>query len=183
MLLLTQRGTPTIYYGEEIGMSGVPIPREQARDPQGHRTGRNRDPERTPMQWNGEQHAGFSSHEPWLPVEKDVSGVNVAVQSADAKSMLNLHRGLIGLRAREPVLLGGAHIQVVRERPLLAYRREGDGRALMILLNLGHEPRRCEVERGRAGRILLSTFMDRADEQTGDALDLRADEGVVVAFD
>jgi alpha-glucosidase len=164
-------------------MRGVPIPREQARDPQGQRTGRNRDPERTPMQWNGEQHAGFSSHEPWLPVEEDFSHINVAAQSADPKSMLSLHRALIALRAREPVLLGGVHTSVVRERPLLAYRREGDGRTLMILLNFGHEPRRCEVERGRAGRVLLSTFLDRVDEETGDAVDLRADEGVVVALD
>ena len=183
MLLLTQRGTPTIYYGQEIGMRGVPIPREQARDPQGRRTGRNRDPERTPMQWNGDQHAGFSGHEPWLPVEKDVSRVNVAAQSADPKSLLNLHRALIALRAREPVLLSGAHTPVVRESSLLAYRREGDGRALMILLNFGEEHRRCEVERGRVGRVLLSTFLDRVDEQTGDAIDLRADEGVVVALD
>jgi len=183
MLLLTQRGTPTIYYGEEIGMRGVPIPREQARDPQGRRTGRNRDPERTPMQWNAEQHAGFSSHEPWLPVESDSSSVNVAAQSADPKSLLSLHRALIALRAREPVLLVGAHVQLVRERPLLAYRREGDGRALMVLLNFGEEPRRCEVERGRAGHVVLSTFLDRVDEQTGDAIELRADEGVVVALD
>jgi alpha-glucosidase len=97
--------------------------------------------------------------------------------------MLSLHRALIALRAREPVLLGGVHTSVVRERPLLAYRREGDGRTLMILLNFGHEPRRCEVERGRAGRVLLSTFLDRVDEETGDAIDLRADEGLVVALD
>jgi len=79
--------------------------------------------------------------------------------------------------------LGGAHVQLVRERPLLAYRREGDGRALMVLLNFGEEPRRCEVERGRAGHVLLSTFLDRVHEQTGDAIELRADEGVVVALD
>ena len=68
MLLLTQRGTPTVYYGDEIGMRGVTIPPEQAVDPQGRRTGRNRDPTRTPMQWSNEPQAGFSSVEPWLPV-------------------------------------------------------------------------------------------------------------------
>ena len=81
------------------------------------------------------------------------------------------------------MLFGGAHTPVVRERPLLAYRREGDGRTLVVMLNFGQEPRRCEVERGRAGHVLLSTCLDRADERTGDAIDLRADEGVVVALD
>ena len=81
------------------------------------------------------------------------------------------------------MLLGGAHTPVVRERPVLAYRREGDGRTLMIVLNLGHEPRRCELERGRGGHVLLSTSMERVDERTSDAIDLGPDEGIVVAFD
>jgi alpha-glucosidase len=183
MLLLTQRGTPTIYYGQEIGMTGVPIPREQARDPQGQRTSRNRDPERTPMQWNGERYAGFSSCDPWLPVEHDSRRVNVRAQSSDPKSVLSLYRELIELRGREPLLVAGAHTPVVRERPLLAYRREGDGRTLMVALNFGHQPQRCELERGRSGRVLLSTSLDRVDERTSDAIGLLADEGVVVAFD
>ena len=107
LLLLTQRGTPTVYYGDEIGMRGVAIPPEQAVDPQGRRTGRNRDPTRTPMQWSNETHAGFSTVEPWLPVGLDRDVANVASQSRDAGSLLTLYRRLLELRAAEPVLQDG----------------------------------------------------------------------------
>jgi len=99
LLLLTQRGTPTVYYGDEIGMRGVAIPPEQAVDPQGRRTGRNRDPTRTPMQWSNEPQAGFSTVEPWLPVGLDRDVANVASQSRDAGSLLTLYRRLLELRA------------------------------------------------------------------------------------
>src|SRR5438067_4833032 len=84
MMLLTLRGTPTIYQGEEIGMADVPIPPERVRDPWELNVpglGLGRDPERTPMQWDASPHAGFSSSEPWLPVASEYQVTNVATQS------------------------------------------------------------------------------------------------------
>jgi alpha-glucosidase len=112
-----------------------------------------------------------------------LSRANVAAQSTDPSSLLTLYRELIALRAREPVLIGGTHTQVVRERPLFAYRREAGGRTLMVVLNFGHEARRCELERGRPGRVLLSTSLERVDERTSDAIGLHGDEGLIVVFD
>ena len=86
MLLLTLRGTPTLYYGDEIGMEDVPVPPERVVDPDG------RDPERSPMRWTGEPGAGFSDAEPWLPLGD--TDVNVEAQEADPRSMLALHREL-----------------------------------------------------------------------------------------
>ena len=74
MLLLTLRGTPTLYYGDELGMQNVPIPPEKERDPFGKNmpgTGQGRDPERTPMRWDTSRNAGFTIGEPWLPLGDD----------------------------------------------------------------------------------------------------------------
>ena len=83
MLLLTLRGTPTLYYGDEIGMRDVPIPPERVQDPLEKSVpgiGLGRDPERTPMQWSAAPQAGFSTAEPWLPLAEDFAQVNVAAQ-------------------------------------------------------------------------------------------------------
>ncbi len=183
MLLLTQRGTPTLYYGDEIGMRGVPIPPERARDPQGQRTGRNRDPERTPMQWSDEGNTGFSSGKPWLPVGADVATANVAAQRTEPRSLLALYRRLIALRVAEPVLIDGAHEPIVAARPVLMYRRRGAQRTLLVALNLGAASVECPLERGRVGRVLLSTVLDREGERTGDTVSLRPDEGLIIALE
>src|ERR1043165_273369 len=112
MLLLTLRGTPTIYQGEEIGMADVPIPTQCVRDPWEKNVpglGLGRDPERTPMQWDTSANAGFTDGDPWLPLSSDHREVNVNAQHANPRSMLSLYRALIALRRREPALAGGGH--------------------------------------------------------------------------
>ncbi|MFN2521551.1 MAG: alpha-amylase family glycosyl hydrolase, partial [Candidatus Limnocylindria bacterium] len=109
MLLLTLRGTPTMYYGDEILMEDVPIPPELIQDPFEILTpgrGHGRDPERTPMQWNAEPNAGFcpSDATPWLPVAANYREVNVAAETADARLMLALTQHLLRLRAATPAL-------------------------------------------------------------------------------
>jgi alpha-glucosidase len=105
MLLLTLRGTPTLYYGDELGMHDVPIPHERIQDPwEKGVPGLGRDPERTPMQWSAEPHAGFTRSAPWLPVADDFTRMNVAAERAEPTSMLALYRSLIDLRRRESAL-------------------------------------------------------------------------------
>jgi alpha-glucosidase len=183
MLLLTQRGTPTIYYGDEIGMGGVDIPPEQAVDPQGRRTGRNRDPTRTPMQWSGDAHAGFSNVEPWLPVGADRDTANVASQSRDAGSLLTLFRRLLELRAAEPALQDGSHEPLAAGPALVAYRRRSTARRLVVLLNFVHAPTCYALGDDGAGRVLLSSALDREGERVVDQVTLRADEGLLIALD
>ncbi len=183
LLLLTQRGTPTLYYGDEIGMRGVDIPPEQAVDPQGRRTGRNRDPTRTPMQWSGDTHAGFSTVEPWLPVGVDRDTANVASQSRDAGSLLTLTRRLLELRAREPVLADGSQEPRTASPGLVAYLRSGGGRRFLVVLNFAHAAASYGLRDDGAGRVLMSTFLDREGERVTDQLRLRADEGLLIALD
>jgi alpha-glucosidase len=179
MLLLTLGGTPTHYYGEEIGMKGVPIPQEQARDPQGRRINRNRDPQRTPMQWDGSPLAGFTSGQPWLPIGDDVPTANVASQSDDPHSLLTLYRRLIALRGEQPVLVSGGLELISRQSPLLSYRRIGDNGQLLIVLNMSAEPQTYELNKPH--RVLLSVFLDREGEQVHERVELRGDEGVILS--
>ncbi|HVW91574.1 MAG TPA: alpha-amylase family glycosyl hydrolase, partial [Devosia sp.] len=109
MLALTMRGTPFIYYGEEIGAEDIVLPPEQWLDPNGRRGGKERDGERAPMPWNGEANGGFTSGTPWLPLAADASRNNVAAQREDPQSMLSLYRALIHLRKTELTLRMGDH--------------------------------------------------------------------------
>src|SRR5207237_2009062 len=104
------RGTPTLYYGDEIGMRDVPIAPEQVQDPFEKNVpgkGLGRDPERTPMQWNARPNAGFTDARPWLPIGADFATVNVEAQRDDPRSILNLYRQLIALRRAEPATEAG----------------------------------------------------------------------------
>ena len=109
-MLMTLRGTPFLYYGEEIGMSGMPIPRHLMVDPLGLRYWPfhpGRDPERTPMQWNLGKNAGFSSGKPWLPMASDAKTQNVMKETFDPSSLLNWYRSLIRYRrSREALQIG-----------------------------------------------------------------------------
>lgn len=110
-IALTQKGTPFLYYGEEIGMRDGRIHRTQLQDPLGKKYWPfhpGRDPERTPMQWNGDSHAGFSTAEPWLPVNSDHTAVHVEGQKADPGSLLNWYRKLLALRRSTAALHGGS---------------------------------------------------------------------------
>ncbi len=146
LLLLTLRGTPTIYYGEEIGMVDVPVANADARDPLERREpGRGRDPERSPMQWDASPNAGFTAPGvvPWLPLAPDAAEVNVAGQAEDPGSLLTLTRDLLRLRREHPVLhLGDFERFGPTPEGVVAFRRIGrDGGELDVILNLTDEPR------------------------------------------
>src|SRR6202140_5310117 len=184
MLLLTLRGTPTLYYGDEIGMHQVAIAPDQVRDPFERNVpgiGVGRDGCRTPMQWDATRYAGFSTVQPWLPLPDDSVHENVVNLDADERSILRLYKALIGLRKKLPQLVSGTYTPIAAQGDLLLYRRQFEGRALVVALNLGDEPVSIESEpAGLSGEILLSTFLDREGEQIGDTLDLRGDEGVII---
>jgi alpha-glucosidase len=187
MMLLTLRGTPTIYYGDEIGMHDMLILPEQVQDPQEKNMpglGLGRDPERTPMQWDDSPGAGFTTAEPWLPIGYDAAAVNVERLREDPASILSLHRRLIDLRRAEPALSVGAFAPVPATGNVLAYTREADGRCLLIALNLGHGPQILTLPAQLArGRRLLSTYLDGAGDDVQDRIGLRPDEGVIVEID
>ena len=183
MLLLTLRGTPTIYQGEEIGMQDVPIPTQAVRDPWEKNVpglGLGRDPERTPMQWDASDNAGFTAAEPWLPLSSDSHVLNVAAQRADPHSMLSLYRQLIALRRREPALSIGAHIKADATGDVLTYQRFHDGRWLTIALNFGDAQTTIGNTRSTQ-EVLISTYLDRVNRESGNTIPLRANEGVVMA--
>lgn len=139
-LLLSLRGTPFIYYGDEIGMRDIPIRRrEDVLDPVGRRFWplfKGRDGCRSPMQWTATQNAGFSTAEPWLPVHKNHVARNVASQRAEPASLLNFYRALLRLRREHGALRrGGLRLLAGMPRSVLAYRRETEEESLLILLN------------------------------------------------
>jgi alpha-glucosidase len=183
MLLLTLRGTPTLYYGDEIGMHQVAIAPGQVRDPFEKNVpgiGVGRDGCRTPMQWDATAGAGFSGAHPWLPLAEDHVRENVLNLEADTGSILNLYKALIAIRKKMPQLVTGTYRAVAAEGDVLLYERDDDGVAVLIALNFGADP--ALIASGSIGfgrEILLSTFLDRKSEPIQGALDLRGNEGVM----
>lgn len=187
MLLLTLRGTPTLYYGDELGLENVPIPPDRERDPFGMNmpgTGQGRDPERTPMPWDGTSpNAGFTAAgvEPWLPLNDDWRERNVAAQRTDPGSTLSLVEALLRLRRAEAALSSGDWRTLSVEAEVLVYRRSHGARAFAVALNLEPTPKAVAGGDALRGRIVLSTRPGREGEPVpaGEIL-LAADEGVVV---
>lgn len=185
MLLLTVRGTPTCYYGDEIAMLDVEIPPDMVYDPQElgkPGLGLGRDPERTPMQWDTGPNAGFTSGTPWLPVAPDYKLYNVAVERDDPASMLTLFRQLIALRRASPALSVGGYIDIPSNVPdVFSFIRAHEGEQMIVVLNFSHEPRvfRMGPEAGVA-RIALSTVPGRDGQVDLTNVELASDEGVIL---
>jgi len=182
LLLLTLRGTPTIYYGEEIGMVDVPISAADSRDPVGRReAGRGRDPERSPMQWDASPMSGFTQPDatPWLPLASDASRVNVAGQAEDPDSTLTLTRRLIALRREHPVLrLGDFERFGPTPHGTFAFRRlSADGR-ITVVLNLTPDER--SVPNAGPGHVLIGTHRDRDGAWVSTEVRLRPNEAIVI---
>jgi alpha-glucosidase len=140
-LYLTLRGTPIMYYGEELGMeNNDPKRKEDVKDPIG-RTGWpqeiGRDGERTPMQWNDSENAGFSAATPWLPVPPSYKTRNVETEKKDPDSILNFYRRLLALRHIDPALLEGEYVALNEsDANVLSYLRRYKNEAVLVVLNM-----------------------------------------------
>jgi alpha-glucosidase len=174
MMLLTLRGTPFIYYGEEIGMTDVPIPPERIVDVA------DRDPERTPMQWDAGRNAGFTTGDPWLPIAANHVSVNVAAQRDDPTSMLSFYRRLIRLRRGSLALRLGRYRSLPAPRGVYAFEREADGERMTVALNFSNSEQPLRLSGGSGGELLLSTDGGRELGGAPASLVLRPDEGVIV---
>jgi alpha-glucosidase len=175
MLLVTLRGAPFLYQGEELGLADVPIAPGQVVDVDG------RDPERGPIPWEPPSRAGagagFTSGHPWLPMDPAAEQVNAATQRADPHSVLNLYRALLVLRRAEPDLQGGElRFLDAGDPDVLLYER---GERHLVALNFAPAARRATLP-GPA-QLVLSTRPRRSPgEPLGDGMELDADEGVVL---
>jgi len=184
MLLLTLRGTPTMYYGEELGMEDVPIPPELVQDPFEKNVpgiGVGRDPARTPMRWTGDNYGGFTSGQPWLPIGQNLARCNVESEAADPSSMLSLCRRLLLLRREQPALAIGDYVGLPCDDQCLAYLRRHARQQLLVMLNFSERRRRvslpAEVPRAR---LILSSDPNRALEPVTDSIELAGVEGIVL---
>jgi alpha-glucosidase len=186
MLLLTLRGMPFIYYGEEIGMRDASINPSDAKDPWEKNKaglGLGRDPERTPMQWNAGVNAGFSEAKPWLPVADDYKEYNAEIESADPRSLLNLYRKLIWYRNKSVVLQKGTYRSFDTENDnIFGYVREYDEKKIIVLLNFSGKEQKMSLEDGENSKLIYTTNLDK---ESGEKIDLkniklRANEGYMI---
>ncbi len=188
MLLLTLRGTPTMYYGDELGLQNVEIKADKVQDPWEKLTpglGLGRDGERTPMQWDTTPNAGFSPAEvtPWLPVAENFQMQNVAVELTQPDSMLNFTRRLVALRQGSPALNAGSY-QAVDGVPqtCFVYLRQHGSERYMVLLNFSEQTEIIELAGWDTGQLALSTRLEAYKERDVNLakVSLEAGEGWVV---
>jgi glycosidase len=179
MLLLTLRGTPTMYYGDEIGMPQVDIELEHQQDPWGIRVpGQGRDGCRTPMQWTADPGAGFTDGTPWLPLTPAAAHLNVEALLAEPDSLLHLYRQLLRVRRHHRALqIGAYHPLDAVPADVFGFERVSGAERLVVVLNFGDHP--VEATLPGDGEIVVSTGLDRAGEVSG-RVALDGHEGLVI---
>jgi len=183
LLQLTLRGIPFIYYGEELGMKDVEIPEEKVKDPmavnmKSYNFGR--DPERTPMQWDGSKFGGFSNVEPWLPLEQEFKERNVASEEEDKKSFINLYKSVIKLRKTRKSLQDGKFIPLDFKNPnILGFLRQEEDEKTLVLANFSEEKQIVELPKG-SWKTVLSTKMDVENRKEQNQVNLGSTEGIIL---
>lgn len=185
-LLLTVRGTPFLYYGEEIGMRDIRLKRSGILDPIGKRYWpiyKGRDGCRAPMQWNADQNAGFSSAVPWLPVHPDFLKRNVAIQTEERSSLLNFYKQLFAVRRTHPALIHG-DFQAVdgNSHRVLAFKRTFAGSTIMVLLNFSDKPQEIILpEQTAEYSVVLSSIGRSPVSDKGNSIGLSGSEVLLLA--
>ena len=187
-LLLTLRGTPFLYYGEELAQRNLAIPNREAFDPPARRSSVlfpwwNRDQARGPMAWRRGPGAGFTTGRPWLPLSPDAASRNVEAQSSDSESVLSFYRSLLALRRRTPALRDGTQrLLDTNEAEVLAYVREAGGTQAFVALNFGSRRLTIAVPpppSSGAWRIAISTHRLPGQDPVGAVLILEPSEAFV----
>jgi alpha-glucosidase len=182
MLLLTLRGTPTLYYGDELGMEQVKIPPARVRDPWERNVpglGLGRDGARTPMPWDKSPHAGFSRAEPWLPMSDDWACNNVQTERDDPGSFLQLYMRLLRLRRERPALQLGALHSIAAHDGILQYVRDLGTQRLLIVLNLTGTSAVLAAA-GTRGTIVASCVAHREGAFIDGSIELGPADGLVI---
>jgi alpha-glucosidase len=150
-MYLTLRGTPIMYYGEELGMQNTdPKTRDEVKDPIG-KLGwpkeKGRDGERTPMQWNATANAGFSKKTPWLPVAANYATRNVQAESKAPDSILSFYKRVLALRKTEAALRYGDFTALNTNDPdVFSYIRKYEGKAVLVALNMSAKPQAAKFD-------------------------------------
>jgi alpha-glucosidase len=188
VLELALRGAPFLYYGEEIGMTDVDIPRDEIVDPPALRAGPDfpwydRSRCRTPMQWTPGPGAGFTTGTPWIRIAPDADERNVEVQLADPDSVLAAYRRILAFRRTSPALRSGSMERLPDPDPdVLAWTRDGGGQRLLVVVSFSGEPRPISVEQPDGGRWVarVGTHRTPAAPEAEGALHLRGDEAVIL---
>lgn len=184
--MLTLRGAPTLYYGDEIGMEDGFVPKEKYSDPQAFFVDPkiSRDPVRTPMQWNKEPNAGFSDHEdPWLPTAGNYLELNVEKQERDTESDLAFYRKIVWLRQKSDILMLGDYEAILQndsntDDDIFGFKRTFDNKELRIFLNFASEAKSIRVE----GELVLSTYLKGEKSKINGDYVLKPFEGIIVSI-
>jgi len=184
LLLMTLKGTPFIYYGDEIGMENADIKKEHIRDLYGklfHPFFKGRDGFRTPMHWDNSANAGFSTAEPWLPVHPNYNKINVENQRGKSDSVFSVHKQLIELRKKHKALqLGNIDFILKGYGNILAYERWWEGESLRIFLNFSFTKKEVHLAGNlERAKVVFSTHSGKTIID-GDKMELKAFQGVVV---
>ena len=150
LLLMSLRGNPFLYYGEELGLTQVQIPFEELQDPEAIANWPltlSRDGARTPMAWEVDApNLGFSTARPWLRTGADHAALAVDRQEADPHSLLHLTRRLVALRRAEPALRLGRMERIEAAGDLLTFERWHDNRCIRLAFNFGSKPLRIALD-------------------------------------
>lgn len=183
MLQLTLRGMPTIYNGEELGMEDVSIPQDKIQDPFEKNLpgkGLGRDPQRTPLLWDGSKYAGFSTKEPWLPLSSNHKRINVRQQDKDHHSMLSLYKKLLHFRKQSDALKHGSYLSVKTDsQDIFAFTRLYGDEHLLILLNFSNKKQNFQLP--YETDLIFNTFLDTKKPNTKQyTFTLRPNEGTIL---
>jgi alpha-glucosidase len=197
LLLFTLRGTPFLYYGEELGLRDAKLRRSDLRDPYTIRYWpwkKGRDPARTPMPWDDSSQAGFTTGEPWLPLSSEWRQTNVASEQNDSASMLSLYKRLIRLKKESKALTAGTYQPIdAGPKDCLLYQRvsqsQGHTEGMLVAVNFSAREQRLMLPSTAdlyrpTGMLILSTDPQRGEERwSADGFRLGPDEGIVVRLD
>ena len=180
MLLLTLPGTLTLYYGEELGMTNVPIPPEQVQDPAEKNEpglGQGRDPERTPMLWDASRSAGFTTGSPWLPLGDD-HAASTSKNSSTTRPRSSSLSPVDRLRRTHPALVSGKLQAASQLTNTCSAFSEKEKTNVSWCCSISATT--LSRFQSRTPAVVISTYLDRDSQSVNGSLDIRPAEGIVL---